>query len=111
MSDGDVQLRGGERSCDRGVGVTIDEDYVGFLGQYYLFELLDHPSRHRAMTEAANLKIIGWSRNLEFLEEHVGHRGIEMLAGMHENLADSPGRKRAANRRGLDKLGPSPDNG
>ena len=56
------------------------------------------------MAAAANAQVVGGAGYFEFIEKHVGHVGIGMLAGVDECFADAALRESAGNHGGFDEL-------
>ena len=64
------------------------------------------------MREIGYLQVVIWSGDLHLIEEDVRHVGVEVLAGVDDDLLDVVARlDDAADRRGLDELRASTKNG
>ena len=57
MGHGDMQLGSSQSAGEGAVGVAVNQDKVGFFEQKCGFNLDEHLSRHRAMTQSADLQV------------------------------------------------------
>lgn len=101
----DVQLGGGQRACQGGVGVAIDQHHIGLFLQQHFFNGFQHAPGHRAMGAAMDVqKIIGLV-HAQLGKKHVGHVGVKVLAGVHQHLSQTRCcGNGVANHAGLDEL-------
>ena len=109
--DRDVQLGGRECAGEGGVGVAVDEDAIGLLVEDDPFDRLEHPSGLGTVRARTDLEVMPGSRHPEFLEEHVRHPGVVVLAGVDEALGDPLGRQCLRHDRRLHELGAGADDG
>ena len=86
MGHRDVQLRRGERARQRGVGVPVDEDPVWPLGDQDLLDAGQHRPGHRAVEPAVDAQVEARPGDVQLLEEHLRHVGVEMLPGVDDGL-------------------------
>ena len=95
---------------ERRVGVAVDQHDVGLRRHDRFFERYDHPASHRTMTATVDAEMLVGLRDIQLLEEDVGHVAVEMLTGVNEHLADVRARAQGARHwRGLDELRPRAD--
>ena len=104
-----VQLRRGERRCQRRVGVAVGQHEVRPALEHRGLERLQHARRLAAVAARADAEIEVGLRDAELGEEDVGHRRVVVLAGVHDEVLDARaagvrGGDRAADRRELHEL-------
>ncbi len=86
VRDGDAEFGGGERAGERAVGVAVDDDGVGRFALHHRLKSLEHLRRLARVRAGADAEVVVGLRQRQLLEEDVGHAGIVMLAGVHEDL-------------------------
>lgn len=101
-----MQLHRRQRSGQRAVGIAVHQRPIRFFLKQHALNHLDHPPGVLAMRAAADAEVIVGARDVEFIEEHVAHIGVVMLAGMHQHLAHRRAMlaERPRHHGGLDEL-------
>lgn len=112
MGHGDVELGGGERPGEGRVGVAVDEYPVGLFLLDERFDAFEHAAGHGAMSEAGDAEVMIRAGDIELVEEDIRHVGIEMLAGVDDDLPDVVvGTNGPTDRGGFDELRPGAKDG
>ena len=89
MRDGNHQFGSHQRGGHGRVHVTHDDDEIGPILQADLFEG-DHDLRRlHGVGARTDAEIVIGCRQLQLSEESTGHRGVVVLAGVHQHLADA----------------------
>ena len=83
-----AQLGGHCSARQGGIGIAVEQHPIGLLGFQHRLERLHDPGGLRGMRRRADPQIVIGSRYVQFLEEHVAHRGVVVLAGMHDAMDD-----------------------
>jgi hypothetical protein len=86
VGEASVGLRGHDRARERRVRVAVHHDDVG----RFAFDDLAEPTHHRSGLSALRIRahpeVVLRGRDVQFLEEHVGHGPAVVLAGVDEDL-------------------------
>ena len=110
----DVELGGRQGTGHARVRVAVDHHHVGADVEQHGLELLQHLSRLTSVRPRADGQIEGGRWNVQLLEEHVGHVGVVVLAGVNDEVLDRLGGQavvaleRAGENRHFDELGTRP---
>lgn len=105
MRHGDVQLGGGQRAGQGGIGVAIDQHGIGALVLQHFFDLDQHAPGHGAVAAAVNVQKVVGLFHAQLGKEDVGHVGVKVLAGVHQHFLQASGlRHSERNHAGLDEL-------
>jgi hypothetical protein len=89
VGDGNVQLRRRKRAGQRRVGVAVDQHpRRPLLGEDPL-DRLQHATGHGGVAESADAEMMAWRSKPELLEEHVRHRGVEVLSGVDQYFVNT----------------------
>ena len=112
MGHGDMELGGGQRAGNCGVGVTVDEYPVGLFLLNERFDAFEHAAGHGAMAETGDAELMIRAGDVELAEEDVRHVGVEVLAGVDDDFLDAAlPANGAADSGGLDELRPGAKDG
>ena len=86
VGDGDVEFGRGKRAGQRGVGVAVDQNPVGFFVDEDFLDSGEHLSCLRAVRPGTDGQVVFGLRNFEFPEKDSGHAVVVVLAGVDEKL-------------------------
>lgn len=122
VRQGDMQFDRRQGAGEGGVGIAMDQDPVRPFVQEARLDGLQHAPGHGAVVEAGDAQVVSRLGDVELLEEDVRHVGIEVLAGVDDDLVDRlalagrlhlgiMGADGAADGCGLDELGAGADDG
>src|SRR5438874_11203676 len=92
MCNGYVQLRGGERTGQSRVCVSIDKREIGANLKHHTLDLTEHTACLFPMGARTNLEVKVGNWYIELLEEHIGHVFVIVLSCMEEDLTKSSAR-------------------
>jgi hypothetical protein len=107
VRDRDPQLRRGEGTSKRGVGVAVHEHGVGSLGLENRAKQQEKSTRLLGMGAPADTQCVVGSWQTQLGKECAGHLLIPVLARVEEDLLMA-GAKGGPERRGLDELRAGP---
>jgi hypothetical protein len=96
----------GDRRGQRAVDVARDEHEVGPLAHDHVAEALDDAPGLRPRREAADAQVQAGAGQAELGHEQLGHLGVEVLAGVHEQRGGALLLQRVDHRRDLRVVGP-----
>ncbi len=82
-------MRGGKRAGERRIRVTVDEHQIGRVRSRIGPERHEHAAGHVRVGAAGDAQAEGRRRDVEFAEEHVGHRRVGMLAGVDDEFGQA----------------------
>ena len=108
MGDRDSELRGAECAGERRIRVSIDQHRVRPFGQQDRLESKQHRGRLLSVRSTAGTQGMVGLGQPKLGKERPSHRGVPMLAGVHEDLAVLSAQGGLECGR-LDELGSRPD--
>lgn len=86
VNDGNGQFRGGQGASQGGVGVAVNQQGVGPLLLENVLHGHEGGGGHGRVGAGPDAEVMSGRRDAEFLEKHVGHVHVVVLAGVHENM-------------------------
>ena len=108
VSSRNVQLDRGECTGQRRVGVSVNDDLLGFDRYENRVERLDHSAGLLSVRSGSNSKVVIRIGNLKFREKHRRHIRIVVLTRMDDDLGGSA-RQGPMNGRELHEVGARTD--
>ena len=110
---GDQQLGGHDRPGHRRVDVAGDQHDVRRRLEQHRFQPLHHTRGLLRVRSRADVEVVVGLPHAQLVQEHLRHRVVVVLAGMHDELLElvRPPRKLGDDRRGLHEVRARPDDG
>ncbi len=106
MADRYGELRTDQRGSEGGVDVAIDQNEFGLVFDHDGLECGHDGGRLLSVSSGTNTEIYVWLGHFELAEKDLGHRGVVVLTGVHQGLANVGIRiQRAENGRGFHEVG------
>ncbi|KAG1165114.1 hypothetical protein G6F35_018963 [Rhizopus arrhizus] len=81
-----MQLGGHQGAGQRRVGVAVDQDRVRTFVLHDAFQFDQHAAGHLAVAASVYVQLMLGLLHAEFVEEHIRHVGVEVLARMDQHF-------------------------